>query len=203
MRKRLLAGALVATCVLGAGIGLTAGVSDRGDDGPADGVAVRQGAFSDQGPPGDVERVRADIPRLITGDVAAGRLSEDDLENPAEVMGPEQSEAREDLTAQVWAPSEVADQSAALEEGIQLVLDDPAYVPYVDNRFVVTEWQGSRITDQNAYGQVIGHTEFKSEDGTWSADEDEQHQVHLVRAERAATFHWLLTARFAVSLRGG
>ena len=180
----------------------TAVFASEGDASDVPGAVIQE-SFADSGDTSQIAAIKTQLPKLLRDDAAAGRLTTGELADQSQLQSEDAVEGREQLTEKVWAPSEVAGQSATLEEGIDLVADDPTYEPYVSNKFVVESWQGVRVDGIQSYAQLAGHQEYKNEDGSWDVDLSKQYQVHLIsNSDVGAVYSWLLSDKAAVRLGG-
>jgi hypothetical protein len=139
-------------------------VPDPGSEAPG---AVALPAVADEGDPAAVAQAKVD---LVTAMKADSAIMEGSVApGPAALVG---------LVVAAYAPSSVPAQVADAQSAWTAQLADPSYTPYTGHDFTVDQWQGVVATGSTAFALLTGHKSYLV-GGTWSADDSEQHQVHL------------------------
>lgn len=159
-------------------------------------------SFSDSGSESDVSTVKTELPKLLTGDVAAGKVTTEEI-GGEDTFDADLVEEREELTEEVWAEDQADEQAELLESGLRSAEKDPDPPRYIKNRFVVSKWQGVSVDGDVAYAQLVGHQTYTMEDGTVEPDADEQYQVQLTQnSGDDSEYEWLLFEWKAVQIWG-
>jgi hypothetical protein len=127
-------------------------------------------AFADAGDPAQIAAVKAQLPDRLTADRATFRFPLDE-----QAIG----DRLGDPLKATWAQVAQATQYQEKYEALKLELSEVGYRPYDDNRFVVDQWQGVRISGADAFALLQGHDEYLDESTGWSADPVRQWQVNL------------------------
>jgi hypothetical protein len=127
-------------------------------------------AFADAGDPGQVAAVKTQLPDRLAADRATFRFPLDE-----QAIG----DRLGDPLRATWAQVAQATQYQEKYEALKLELSEVGYRPYDDNRFVVDQWQGVRISGADAFALLQGHDEYLDESAGWSPDPVRQWQVNL------------------------
>jgi hypothetical protein len=195
---------LCLACILAAGaaaVSAQPGASTVGPEGGAGGTgAVHQDPRGDTGDRGDVNDVKKAVPVLLTADVAVQRMTP---AQKADAGLRKSAKFADRLTAgleAVWSGDTEDDEIASNRAALAASEGDTAYIPFQDNTFVVTTWQGVAVDGDTAIAIVVAHQTFEKA-GSWYPDRDGQHQIGLVRDDGNPT-GWALAWHVEVALGG-
>ncbi|WP_415003150.1 hypothetical protein [Aeromicrobium sp.] len=134
---------------------------------------------ADSGDAAKVLAVKTAVPILLRQDASVGRMP--NLEPSLRTVAVTATSAVTlvDTTLKnVWSPQVVAGEVQTWLSSLQLAAADPNYIPYSDNSFTVSEWQGVQVDGNAATATFLGHNSYKLPDG-WKSDPDDQYQMTL------------------------
>jgi hypothetical protein len=140
-------------------------------------TAVLQPAGFDAGPATDVMQVKSD---LVT-----------DRQTEQAILGlPQAPAGLQVMLGEVTAASVLDQQTSTAATAMAQAYADPTYQPYIDNLFVVDQWQGVQVSGATAGARLMAHDAYKNPDGTWEHDISRQWQVQL----SLESGHWKLVS---------
>lgn len=166
--------------------------------GKGSGSAIFLEPMKDQGPQSEVVLVKKATQALLTARVAPQRFPRDKKLADSFVRSSLAREVRSASVADAWVKSKASKKSLELESALEQFANDPTYLPFYDNRFVVSRWQGVSVQDGEAFVLLLGHQEYQNEDRSWQVDGDDQWQISLVLEDGA----WKLSSVAAVATGG-
>jgi hypothetical protein len=198
----LIVGFVVGSSVAVASLAIAATGSDDLFEDPLSGMgsgsAILLEPMKDNGPQSQVALVKKATKALLAARVAPQRFPRDKKLAESFVRGAHAQEVRRAGVADAWIKSKANTKSLELQSAIAKFADDPAYLPFYDNRFVVSLWQGVSVRNDDAFVLLLGHQEYQNEDRSWQADADDQWQISLVLEDGA----WRLSSVAAVVTGG-
>lgn len=202
-RTSLFAGLILGSSLAVAGLAVAStGPQESFTDPLADsgsGNATLREPMRDKGSHLEIVSVKKATSDLLTDRVAPQRFPRNKGLAKSFASGVRAQMIRSKSVAETWANRKARAKSIELQSAITKFAEDPSYLPFYDNRFIVSLWQGVSIHENQAFVLLIGHQEYENEDGSWQADSDDQWQISL-RHENGV---WKLFEVEAVAIGGG